>query len=363
MMKTRHFFCGMMLAMGAMALTACSSSDDNNGGSNSGSISTGQPVTLDQPAYKTESALFQISSSSSDLRSIELTEAGNYVIVKKSAAAKAMVFDNEEAANAVTSPWSAEKTRANSNSDIICGTYTKQAENTYVLEGFGTIVVTKSGSNAASLQITPQGGTAYTLQAAIKQQYADSEATGRLCRTWNMTAIRLTMNGSFPVTETQSEQFSYDKTVSGGDLPGLMYDFYEKMMTWAMGIQNRYAAQMGGQTITQAQLNQLLSAQKEQIYKSFKSVQSVIFTQAGTYMVSYGDQSLAVATWAWTNASTNMLRYSWNYGNMNVNGKSGECQMEFSANNLIMTETQNMSATDGIDNMNMKITYQLTEAK
>lgn len=362
MKKTKNFVWSMMLAVSAMAFTACSSSDDNGNGG--GSITTDEPVTLDAPQNKAESALYTINSSSSEYSSIELTESGNYVIIKKSAGAKAMVFDNVEHAGIVTAPWTSEKTRANAYNNIISGSYTKTDDNTYVLEGFGTIVVTKSGDTAASLQITPEGSSAYTLTASVKTQYPDSEATFRLCRTWKMTAMRLQLSVSVP--DMGNETFNYDKTVAGGDIPALMNDFYEQMMRWTMNLVNRYAAQYGEQPIPQAELNKYMEEElketREQIYKQYKSVENIIFTQAGTYMVLYGDQSLAVATWTWNDNTNKSLRFSWNYSNMSSAAMSGSCDIQFSGNHCIITET-NDASNSTVKNAGVTLTYQLTEVK
>lgn len=38
----------------------------------------------------------------------------------------------------------------------------------------------------------------------------------------------------------------------------------------------------------------------------------VIFTKAGTYMVTYPNSELAISTWSWVSQSEGTLRYSWN---------------------------------------------------
>lgn len=68
----------------------------------------------------------------------------------------------------------------------------------------------------------------------------------------------------------------------------------------------------------------------------------IIFTNAGSYVVFYKDNSLAVATWTWENDSQTKLRYSWNYADMGYNTGSwqvpyGVVEVGFRGNQLYFT--------------------------
>ena len=67
--------------------------------------------------------------------------------------------------------------------------------------------------------------------------------------------------------------------------------------------------------------------------------EEVVFTKAGTYMVSYDNQMLAVSTWAWENMSTGLLRYSWNYDDMYDEEMAGTAWVSFKNNDLYLNET------------------------
>lgn len=54
----------------AISFTSCSSSSDDDGDNG----------TLDPPAYKSVSALYEVTSSGSKYSTIEFTESGNYII-------------------------------------------------------------------------------------------------------------------------------------------------------------------------------------------------------------------------------------------------------------------------------------------
>ena len=83
-------------------------------------------------------------------------------------------------------------------------------------------------------------------------------------------------------------------------------------------------------------------------------IKQFLFSQSGTYMVTYGDESLAIATWSWEDKNSNVLNYSWDYGSMESE-LSGEAKISFKDNNCIITEEQEM------DGVKMTMTYTLEE--
>ena len=69
---------------------------------------------------------------------------------------------------------------------MISGHYTKKGDGIFVLEGFGTIVVKGGEQNAVSLDITYLDDSKIEVGAQKAEQYASSEKTKALCRTWNL---------------------------------------------------------------------------------------------------------------------------------------------------------------------------------
>lgn len=343
-MIKKHFFFTFLLLMGSViSFTSCSSSDDD-----------GDNGTLDPPAYKSSSALYQVTSSNSKYSSIEFTESGSYIVVAKSAINHAMQNTEGKKFSFAMAPWVEASTRATTSGNIITGKYTVDG-NKYILEGFGTITVNTSGDTTVSLEIAETGSEPYTLTAAKKNQMPGSEQTDKLCRSWKVASLG--MKASFNVEGAQS--FNFDKTVEGGNIAELMATFYADMMNWAANLSRQY-----GEEIPQDMLNKQIEEQKKEIYKAYTTFESVIFSQAGTYMVTYGNGTLAVATWAWKDNSNSVLQYSWNYANMNASGASGECGIQFKGSKCIMTENQSANNIDTVvKGADMTMTYTLEEIK
>lgn len=296
-MKKKFSFIGMaLIAFATVAgFSACSNDDDDNPGGSTQELAT--------PAYEADAALFDITSSNSDFSSIELTAAGNYMVVldqtdywgapkkmkKTSAFRKSMVLS-----------------RGYSNG-IIEGKFTKTGPNTYKLAGFGTITVTSNGSTAVDLDITLEDGTDVNVTAARKNQKPSSLMTNNLCRTWSLERFRYTIkiNG----------RVRFDKEVSVNNLRELfeaMNGFDEdEDMDWDD-----------------------IDAELEEFPKQ------VIFTKAGTYLVEYRNSSLAISTWSWVDENAGILRYSWDYDDMENDDDAGDVLIAFPGNNrMIITES------------------------
>ena len=343
MIKSHFTFAFLFLMAGAVSLTSCSSD------------SSSESRTLDIPAYKSVSAIYQITQASSQYSSIEFTESGNYIVTKKSSYNAPARRSVAEINSIFSNPWSMAETRSTSYGNIITGKYTVDG-NKYTLEGFGTITVVTSGDTAVSLEIAETGSSSYTLTAAKNTQKAGSENTTKLCRSWRIASLGLKASMKIKDPNNNLQSYDFDKTVSGGNLAELMSAFYGNMIKWAAKISNQ-----AGENVTQEMIDQQIKSQDEKIRSAYKTVETCLFSQAGTYMVTYGDKSLAIATWAWKNDKQDVLQYSWNYANMNSN-VSGSCDISFKGNKCIMTEETNLS--DGSNqNMNITITYTLEEIK
>ncbi len=288
-----------LIGMAFFALTlsagfsACSNDDDEpeQGGGNQ----TNQELAA--PKYEADAALYNITSSNSDYRSIELTAAGNYVVVLDNGyygapAKKAGLFRK----SAIVS------SRAYSNG-IIEGTFTKSGENTYNLKGFGTVTVTTNGGNAVDLDITLEDGTDVNVTAARKNQKPESVMTNNLCRTWEFELLRYTIkiNG----------RTMFDKEVSVNN----MRELYEAL------------DKAGG-----------LDDEDEIDWDEFEEdleymAKRVIFTKAGTYLVEYRNSSMAISTWSWIDENAGTLRYSWDYDDMEDDDYAGNVTVSFPGNN------------------------------
>ena len=273
------FISGLLILGTAGLMSACSNDDD-----------TVNNQVLDTPQYEDDAALYQITSTDSEYASIELTASGNYIILPswmaytRSVDRKSSFFFSNS-----------NLTRAEYYG-IIEGKYTKTGENTYNLQGFGTLTVVEDGGSTVNLEILLNNGNEINLTAAVKNQYADSEMTNNLCRTWNINDIniRIVIDGKTYLSHSFNKNNYKD-----------YLDDYDEVMDFDDGFPEQ-----------------------------------VIFTKAGTYMVTYTNDALAVSTWSWVNQNQGTLRYSWDYDDMDNDYMAGTVKVEFPGNNrLVITET------------------------
>lgn len=318
--------------------------------------------SLPPPVYKSSSALFQITQTDSKLSSVEFTESGNYVVLRNGSRMSAPQGNGTSRADAKTetawlffSPWNQPLVRSTAYNNIITGKYTKTDDTTYVLEGFGTIKVNSQNGTNYSLVITETGSSPYTLTAAKKEQFKDSEPTDKLCRTWRISGMHLQMSVSAS-EDGQSFSIDIDEKVDNGNTAELMYKVYETTV--------KKIIRESGQSVSESQLKMALADQKKEFEKTYPYVENMIFTQAGTYMVTYKDGRLAVATWAWTGDGFGKIRYSWDYDNMSSE-LSNDCSVEFSGKRCYLVEERaDLSRIGGefrFSSRKNKMTYTLEE--
>lgn len=290
-----------VLLCGSMA--ACSEDDEDGDGGGTGI----ENVTLAAPDYEEHAALYEFDGNG-EWQSIELTASGNYIITENfyysaSKMLKPELSKESPIGRSLKMLNNGVRPTRSSYNGIIYGTYTVNEDGTYVLEGFGTIELVGSEDNAVSLVVTTQNGEAVTMTAEKRNQAPQSAITDALCRTWEIKGFRMVIkfNGKKMLDET-------------GYIDNLE-DFVDR-------ISNKV-----GEDLT-----------KEDLFGEFMP-EEVVFTKAGTYMVSYDNETLAVSTWTWENSATGLLRYSWDYDDMYDEDASGTASISFKNNNLYITES------------------------
>lgn len=111
----------LMLSVFSLTFTSCGDDDD-------------EPV-LTTPKYAENAVLYKINGAS-DISSVEFTEAGMYIITKKTSDSAAKGFFQKGKSRS-------SFTRSdNDDYEYIYGKYTKDGD-VYTLEGFGTITVVR----------------------------------------------------------------------------------------------------------------------------------------------------------------------------------------------------------------------------
>ncbi len=296
-MDFRKFLSAAFIALALGGSFASCSSDDEE---------KENVQTLSTPEYEADAALFVIDQSTvTPYGSIELTAAGNYIVVPSQ-------YVNNSYAKGKSMLRYASRTV-----QIIEGKYTKRGDNTYVLEGFGTVTVTMEGESAASLDISLDNGTDFTLTAARQTQYPDSKMTSNLCRSWKATHLRLLVKAY--------GRTMFDKEASVNNLEDLinaLIDAYKK-----------------------SDPDDEPGDADELDLSNFPD--EVIFSKAGTYMVKYRNSTLAISTWGWEDQDKGTLRYSWDYEHLYDPDYSGVVKVSFPGGDVLKVKESYVESEEG----------------
>lgn len=326
MKKFKHFaFAWLMLPLAALSFAACSSDDDDQDGGTPGSTDTELPA----PDQTADAAKYLITDAGTGIDAIELTEAGNYIVTGTNpAGASAMaaqkagkVFQNPKVRmfhKAVSRTLGAQTRSYQLYSGIAYGTYTKTDENTYVLDGFGTIRLTTDASGSTySMELTRLNGVTETLHAEKQAAATESRMTRNLCRTWGLTQVREygKWNG---------------RTVFDLTAPSLR-ELAVKMKEWAKAHEDEYGE------YDEQEYNEMIEEY------SLIDPEEVIFSRLGTYMVKYTSGQLAVAKWFWANETAGSLYYDWSGSEEPDADAAGMVTTTFGENTLYITETETES--------------------
>ena len=326
----------MCMSLCTLTLAACSSDDDDNNG-------PAQPpvANFDEPAHAAEAAKFVIKESSSNIRSVEFTESGNYIITTEAASAPSAApakSAKSKVVSALSRNLMARKQMTREYdvySPILYGKYTKTNDNTYVLEGWGTVTVnTDAQSGAYALELQPTGGQSQTLTATKENANKNSTNSTRLCRTWEIAKQNFYMkyNGRYMMNLTANT----------------FVELAEKLKNWAQQNDDEYDPEEWEYIL--------------QVYKDVEPKQ-VVFTKTGTYMVYYKNEKLAVSTWRWTNDAETRLQYSWtnDFNDTENPYMGGFVDISFQGNQLLMTEKKSESE-DG-ETFEQGMTFFMNEVK
>lgn len=226
---------GVIVAMLTPCLFSCSDDDDNG------------PV-MTPPQYESVSGKYEITASGSPYESIELGASGDYIVTSKgyssytATAKQSFIFYK-----------SISETRATTRGNLTYGTYTQVSDDTFDLEGFGTIQLKKDANQqVTSITISVDGETTeYTTKKS--ETMGDDNKTNALCRTWKVV---------------QTHEMGYDE-YEGGD-----YDI----------------------TFTPADDPESLS--------------EVMFTKSGTFLQFYSDGDFEVNDWSWKDKGKGVVQLS-----------------------------------------------------
>lgn len=308
-MKFIKFFSMALCATMALSFASCSDDDDND--DNSGvkaptTQDTGNYSQFGEPVLASEAGRYTITDEQSPYASIELTESGRYVILPQ-------YYRNY-------TPMAKKSVRImkffgiqSRADDVQTGSYTKIGENEYLLEGFGTITITGSSTEACEIVITLEDGTETTVGAQPEEVFATDPITLALCRSWKSSELRMrvSVNGSI-VT---------DQRAAINNLNSMLSNMARDMYNWA----KKHNMLDEDDTIEDYEVD------------APEIADEAIFTKAGSYLL-LKDGQLAYSIWAWNDMSKGMLHYSHNVQNLFDPYFSNDATISFDDKNMVAYE-------------------------
>ena len=215
-------------------------------------------------------AKWKISNPNSIYASFEFNKDGNYIIVKNESVVKSATRLNSTTSKKnFLSQFSRINVRAASESNISpihFGTYSIEG-NTIKLSGFGIVNVISITAEKISFSVKTESTGEILNYDADKAQnlIATSNRTEMLCRSWVLNKI------SIDVTSINEE----DK--------------------------NFYIEEYGS--------NWKAMAEKE--LNDNRAGLTVLFSRAGTYLVTYTNEEPGLSEWKWANKEETAIYYSW----------------------------------------------------
>lgn len=290
-----------------MAFTACS--DDDNDGENDGPSNpagTGDYGQFTEPTMAKEAARFSISDPNSPFSSIELTESGRYLVLPAQ-------YNSYFAARKKFPATASILLKESRSENVSTGKYTKIGENEYLLEGFGTITITGSSTEACELIITKEDGTEITVGAQPDQVFATDPITLALCRSWQTKELRMRMSIDGSVVT--------DRRGSVNNLSTLAYNIQHDMYNWA----KKHGMVEEDETIDDFEVDMPVIADE------------VIFTKVGSYLL-LKDSQIAYSIWAWKNQNNGLLHYSHNVNSFYDPTYSNDASVSFDGKTMTMYE-------------------------
>lgn len=279
---------------------------------------------FDTPAYEAESAKYIVTSENAEIKSLELSASGNYIVVKNdsyygnySIGTREFIVNNFMISKPTT-------TRAAEYENIIYGKFTKIGEDRYELEGYGTVVITRTGDEAVDLEIILKNGKTLNVGAQKEKKLTDSAATNNLCRTWKIAKVGISIKIGF---------LKFNKMMEHEKINELLKDYV------------RWAAKAGDEDMNEEEINEAIDEMINE-YNEVKPI-SMIFTKSGSYMVEYQNGEIGISTWKWENEEEGIFRYSWNTNDIYSQNLGGTCSVSYKKNMLVITEI--MGAEDEDD--------------
>lgn len=269
MKQTKWFFILMAFVLCLGGLTACGSDDDpEEGGGGSGS-----------DVVNTDAARYEITDPNADISFIELTEGGQYFVGGD---------ESDYGAKPMMARRAAQRAAESSDDGLHYGDYTKGANGEYVLNGYGTLTVTKNGE-VYEVKIVPEGSTTTKSYSAHKVTSTEpiSSTAKNLCRTWKFQSVAYSFKmGSYTVFDLKAHSM--------------------REITIQMKAKMKELASKNGEEWTQEDEDEW----NEQIEYAYEGQpERLTFTGSGYMYIRFGDND--VEPYMWRMSGNKLQRWNW----------------------------------------------------
>ncbi|WP_337636170.1 hypothetical protein, partial [Hallella sp.] len=214
-----------------------------------------------------------------DISFIELTEGGQYFVGGD---------ESDYGAKPMMARRAAQRAAESSDDGLHYGDYTKGANGEYVLNGYGTLMVTQNGE-AYVVKITPNGATTTKSYNARKvtSTVAASATAKKLCSTWKFQSVAYSFKaGSYTVFDFKANSM--------------------RELTIQMKAKMKELASKNGEGWTQEDEDEW----NEQIEYAYEGQpERLTFTGSGSMYIRFGDND--VEPYMWRMSGNKLQRWNW----------------------------------------------------
>ena len=259
-----------MLAFTTLGFTACNSDKDEE--------TSDENVVLPTPEFKADAIKLSFDvpveyDEQFDIKQLELTESGTYLF---------KLEKRQEIAGV-------KATRADISSyKYLFNTYTKLESLSYILKGFGTIILVKNG-NKYTVTLTFGGKTITVDASVILSSIANDQKSLNLCRKWNVVSTRVQIEG---------ESAFYQE--SGCNINSIL----------------TYIKQ---------------HAQIADEVKANQVVTGIEFSTNGSFSLYYANGDIDKSTWQWVDQKKGSFSYKWDFSDMGYSFINGQASVSLKA--------------------------------
>ena len=251
-MKKNLFYLAALL-VGAVSLTACSSSDDDGGQSG-----------LSRPVNADNARRIVLAGNPGGLREVDFGSGRDAVLTLSGPQPAPAAFPAARTSGPAP--------------DYLIAKYTKSG-NTYTIEGFGTLTVIAENGNRLTVEVKRNGGTAEQVEGTQQAVTVTDSKAADFCRSW----------------EVATTEFKYTEYDAAGNSKRPVSGHFTGCNLTEMG---QWLKDTHGVDIMAE-----LAAKN--------AVERVVVTTAGTYALKFTNTE-SVGTWSWTDVTAGKLRYTWN---------------------------------------------------